>query len=587
MKAGHRSAVRRFDSAEIDPSASIGLALDHPAVVEGRTIFPTTVVGSLESPRFLVSGHNNPKLGKTVLKGPRTGWPIFHVTLEERATCPRSCHAWLTCYGSAMPYSRRHRPDSEFLPLLAAEVATVARANTDGLLVRLHALGDFYSTAYVETWVELLAKFPQLSVFGYTARREDADDAESRKIARMIRLVTAQAWERFSIRFSRAEAGPQRSIIVDEDPGLPDVIVCPAQTKQTEACATCGLCWAPSARDKTIAFLRHGMKRHTGPRIAPAPAPAPEPTPEPAEKTWRKGTRWSGFQSINDRTVAKLKPALPALFGAHPEGVKIADLMEACGENYQRTVVAVRQAESLGLGRWVFSREQRGGKVFIPPGRPVPKVDPVTETQALALGAILSLAKNDECAAGYREICALSGVARGSIVFVIDALVAKGLVRVVEKGHGAKPTRFQVLPAARDTPLPRPQTTPAPALPDRAPGPRIAEIKIEPRPAPTRQPRNVSRKLLGDPLCGAPAPVPTPEAEPVTAPIVLAEVEPLSGPRVLAKLRAGQCKWPIDDPGPGFIDRTLFCAEDCGESTYCARHEAMSLPGKSRAEARA
>lgn len=274
MKGQHRSSVSRFASAAIDPASSVGLSESHEAVVHGRTLFPSTVVSTWDSPRFLVSGHNNPKLGKTVLKGSRTGWPIYHVTLEERATCPRSCAVWADCYGNAMPYARRHRPDADFIAAMKAEIVTLARSHRAGVLIRLHALGDFYSVDYVEMWARLLAFLPQLHVFGYTARSEEADDAESQAIARAVRELTEKDWDRFSIRFSRAEPGPQRSIVVEADPELPDVIVCPAQTGGTDACATCGLCWAPAAREKTIAFLRHGMKRARGPRAATTAAPS-------------------------------------------------------------------------------------------------------------------------------------------------------------------------------------------------------------------------------------------------------------------------------------------------------------------------
>lgn len=260
-------SLTRFKSAEIDPRRAIGLRADHPALLEGRTIFPTRVVSSKSSPRFLISGHNNPKLGREVMKGPRKGWPIFHVTLEERATCPRSCEQWATCYGNAMPQSRRHTPDAAFLWLLRAEVATVARQLPNGLLIRLHALGDFYSVAYVAAWAELLARFPQIHVFGYTARRTDDPDPESAKIARALALLTENAWGRFAVRTSASDpVARSRSTVVDEDPDQPDVIVCPAQTGATEACATCGLCWSEAARDKTIAFLRHGMTTRKGPR---------------------------------------------------------------------------------------------------------------------------------------------------------------------------------------------------------------------------------------------------------------------------------------------------------------------------------
>lgn len=282
----HRQSVRRHAGAEIDPSLVRALKPDHRAALEGRTLFPSTVVGTLESPRFLVSGHNNPKLGKEVLKGPRTGWPIYHLTLEERATCPRSCGQWLGCYGNAMHLARRHAVDADFMDALRSEVITVARQHPDGLLVRLHTLGDFFSVPYVLMWGELLALLPQLHAFGYTARREDDADPETRKIAQAVNLIANAFWSRFAIRTSHSEPGRQRSIVVGADePDRPQVVVCPAQTHATEACATCGLCWAENALDKTIAFMRHGMtsRRSTPdaghPRGAwkEGPASAPEP----------------------------------------------------------------------------------------------------------------------------------------------------------------------------------------------------------------------------------------------------------------------------------------------------------------------
>lgn len=289
-------ANRRFESADIDPAAAVALRADHPALSEGRSIFPSTVVGSSASPRFLVSGHNNPKIGRAILKGPRIGWPIFHVTLEERATCPRTCEQWATCYGNAMPQARRHRVDADFESLLQSEVATVARQYPGGFLVRLHILGDFYSASYVMLWARLLAFFPQLHVFGYTARRIDDPDPESAKTARAIQVLTDAMWDRFAIRTSGSRSSHliparSRSIVVDEDPGLADVIVCPAQVKATESCASCGLCWADAARDKTIAFLRHGMTRRAKADRPAAVEPKPDAAKAPANGANRSQDR--------------------------------------------------------------------------------------------------------------------------------------------------------------------------------------------------------------------------------------------------------------------------------------------------------
>lgn len=257
---------RRFVSPKIDPANTKGLNANHPALSEGRSIFPASVVLPSESPRLLVSGVNNSKLGRMVTKGPRAGWPIFQLTLEERATCPRSCAQWSNCYGNAMHLARRHRVVKGFLPKLEAELEALNRAYPKGFLVRLHTLGDFYSADYVQFWADMLDELPALHVFGYTARSEHKDDAQSRRTAKALIWLVEEAFDRFAIRFSRASPVSHGAVVVDEPSTDPRVIMCPAQTGATEACATCGLCWSEAARDKTIGFLRHGMRRQTGPR---------------------------------------------------------------------------------------------------------------------------------------------------------------------------------------------------------------------------------------------------------------------------------------------------------------------------------
>lgn len=275
--------LARFASKQVDPADVIDLAADHAAAVEGRTLFPTTVVEPRHSPRLFVSGKNNPKLGAAVRFGPRAGWPIFHLTLEERATCPRSCVMWRGCYGNAMHMARRHRAGGDLERLIIVEIGLLARDHPDGFLVRLHTLGDFYSRAYVALWAQLLKAHPALHVFGYTARTEMDDDAESRAIAADIYRLSNARWDRFAIRFSRPGGGPQGAYVVDEVPNRPDVVLCPAQTDKTAACATCGLCWAPAFQGKAIAFLRHGMTRRPA-AVEPHMAPLPEADPQPVAR---------------------------------------------------------------------------------------------------------------------------------------------------------------------------------------------------------------------------------------------------------------------------------------------------------------
>lgn len=254
--------MRHFVSPKIEVERSIGLDQLHAAVLEGRTLFPSRVISAAESPRLFVSGRNNPKLGGHVAKGPRTGWPIYHLALEERATCPASCSVWAECYGNTTFRSRRHAVDDALIPAMQAELRFLAAEHPDGFLIRLHSLGDFYSVEYLQAWADLLDEIPQLHVFGFTARREDADDSESRRIAKGIAWLSREAWDRFAIRFSRPEPGPQGSAVVKADPGVKGQVVCPAQTGGTDCCGTCGLCWARGFQQGTILFLLHGMKKN-------------------------------------------------------------------------------------------------------------------------------------------------------------------------------------------------------------------------------------------------------------------------------------------------------------------------------------
>lgn len=521
----HTSTVRRFGSREIDTANATGLRADHPALEgKGRTLFPTTVVGSLNSPRFLVSGHNNPKLGKEVLKGDRKGWPIFHLTLEERATCPRTCEQWATCYGNAMPQSRRHAVDDLFLPLLRGEVATLARANPKGVLIRLHALGDFYSAEYVLAWAELLAMFPQVAVFGYTARRLDDADLESRKTAQAIHILTEAMWDRFAIRTSASDPiARSRSIVVDEVSTDPDVIQCPAQTGATEACSTCGLCWSTTARDKTIAFLRHGMTSRRGPRAAPEPVltvvrPAPKP-----------------LQSVATPNPPMRKaPALP-------------------DRTFSRGKVAAFQAED----------------------------------EARLYAAIERLADGKpELTCTLGRLGEASTIPAGSVLFVMRRLIAAGRVEMRkntrEGSRSPAPSTYRLIAEAVH-PAPKysnpiPEVTRTPAIPPRVmAAPKIGAAPLSELPVlpAERQPRP-ARAIPATDCPATPAPAP---AQPLRIPAEFDDVwmTPDGPSGALVGLKASDCRWPTNSPPEGAGHLMTFCCEPAPEGQpYCPTHEARA-----------
>lgn len=252
--------------------AQAALRADHPAVVEGRTLFPSTVVNAADAPRLLVSGRNSAKIGDRILKGPWAGLPVFTLTLEERATCPRSCDVWRECYGNSMPMARRHRHGPDLMRILDVELDTLLALNPKGIAVRLHVLGDFYSTEYAWQWVEWMRLHPLLRVWGYTAHPSES------AIGRIIGDANRRFPDRWAVRYSVSPGvpiSPMQATTIwrqPETPNVPEGLVCPASMDKSAACVICGLCWAPEAAGKRIVFLGHGMRRPTGP-MPRAPQP--------------------------------------------------------------------------------------------------------------------------------------------------------------------------------------------------------------------------------------------------------------------------------------------------------------------------
>lgn len=249
-------AIRMQLHRPMAPEKVRGLPDDNDALIEGRTIFPTRVRAAGDAPNLLVPGAWSRKLGSIVTKGGWRGFPIYALTLEERATCPRDCHNWAACYGNSMQGSWRNQHGPELEAKLERELAALQREHPGGFVVRLHVLGEFYSVDYVRRWAAWLDRFPALHVFGYTARDWLSD------IGAELAVLSFRRWDRFAVRLSSRDPGRMRAVTLWQTPvaGGPsgETIVCPAQLGRAKGCGSCGLCWSPAARGKTIGFIAHG-----------------------------------------------------------------------------------------------------------------------------------------------------------------------------------------------------------------------------------------------------------------------------------------------------------------------------------------
>jgi len=235
-----------------------------PAETSG-TRFPERVVQPGAFGPALKDGANNSKIGGDVLVGRLRGAPIFTLTLEERATCPRACPLWRGCYGNNDQHSRRLRHGPRLEAQLREEVGDLCGRHGT-ILVRLHVLGDFYSWRYLCLWADLLDIHPGLHVFGFTAWGKET------KICAGVARLRGVYPQRFAIRHS-GTTGRWGSFTVDfptTKKRIGDALLCPEQRyaglETTEAraamagtrgaihCGNCAACWSS---DVPVAFVEH------------------------------------------------------------------------------------------------------------------------------------------------------------------------------------------------------------------------------------------------------------------------------------------------------------------------------------------
>jgi hypothetical protein len=230
------------------------------AILEDRTMYEKLVIPvATYNGNILKSAQHNTKLGKgkaLITKGPWSGFPLFTLTLEERKTCPSSCHHYNDCYGNNMFRAHRYKNDENLIPRLRDEIASLD-ALYKGFVVRLHVLGDFYSVEYVRFWAEMLQKYSGLHIYGYTAR--NSGDIGEEIIKNLI------SHSRVCLRFSVDSTIIERLnpniftpdlLATDESVSNIPLVVCPEQTEQTDSCLTCGLCFNKNFR-KAVKFLDH------------------------------------------------------------------------------------------------------------------------------------------------------------------------------------------------------------------------------------------------------------------------------------------------------------------------------------------
>ncbi len=194
---------------------------------------------------MLKRGKQNKKLGDKISVKMWKGMTMYSLTLEERATCPTDCEQWDNCYGDNMPFAHRFDHTApDFIATLEQQLYLLNKKHTEGFVVRLHVLGDFYNSKYVSAWETWLNKFNNLNIFGYTHHRL------SSQLGTDIDKLNQKYTNRFRIRFSDDTTTDFSAHVNDYSKG----IMCPEQEGKTDSCATCGYCWSS---EQPVIFIEH------------------------------------------------------------------------------------------------------------------------------------------------------------------------------------------------------------------------------------------------------------------------------------------------------------------------------------------
>ena len=205
-------------------------------------------IRSVDSGQVLKKGSGNKKLGFKVTSSKWKGSRLYSLTLTERETCPRSCHHWDDCYGNNMPFAFRYSTDG-IMEKLEEEIPQLLEKHKDGITIRLHVLGDFYSVEYVQFWERMLLEHPKLTIFGYTANLPGTEVGDA------VWLMNVRYAERCAIRYSRnADNDGLGRWSAAEQSFEGKSFDCPEQNGKVKNCASCGLCWTTP---KTVRFKTH------------------------------------------------------------------------------------------------------------------------------------------------------------------------------------------------------------------------------------------------------------------------------------------------------------------------------------------
>lgn len=162
------------------------------------------------------------------------------------AICNRMCPG---CYAAreqtrfpAILTARESRYTASIAPTFASTIVSeINSLRTKPLYFRIHASGEFYSQAYIDSWYTIASSFPSITFYAYTKRLAHFDFSSLSSLPNFV-LIN-------SLHFRGLNYGPASSAPAD-------AFICPSHSGAT--CGdSCTYCMTKTAQTNSVWFIKH------------------------------------------------------------------------------------------------------------------------------------------------------------------------------------------------------------------------------------------------------------------------------------------------------------------------------------------
>lgn len=162
------------------------------------------------------------------------------------AICNRICPG---CYAAreqtrfpAILTARESRYTASIAPTFASTIISeINSLRTKPPYFRIHASGEFYSQAYIDSWYTIASSFPSITFYAYTKRLAHFDFSSLSSLPNFV-LIN-------SLHFRGLNYGPISSAPTD-------AFICPSHSGAT--CGdSCTYCMTKTAQANSVWFIKH------------------------------------------------------------------------------------------------------------------------------------------------------------------------------------------------------------------------------------------------------------------------------------------------------------------------------------------